>query len=570
MKKKIFIRVFGTAALSVLLMFAFGIVAVSSNARAITKDGLVRQTRLACGFLHDSADFSGLSGAEANDAFRATVLDMSGNVLYESDTRSPLENHADREEVRCAIEGHPTTVERYSDTFGCKMTYYAEKTTLADGREVVVRLAVRSQSINAYITLALPLLLAILAVALGASVVLSRVLSDRVSAKITEVGDSLRSLNRGNYTPIRTDTSEPELYSVVGEINELSQSMHKNITALRREHDKLNTVLENIRQGIIAVDRQKKIVFANGCACRLFGAQDPSIGKDIVYLIDDLALCERIARHLEADDAWEYTYADKTLSVAVHRVAEDGACGEGFSIVIFTDMTAERAIARQKSDFFANASHELKTPVTVMQGLSEVLLAKDIPDKTTEKQIARIHSESLRLAALVSDMLKLSRLERGEQTPQVPQEVDLRSVAQEVLARLEEQMQKNGITASVEGNATLRTDAEKVFEIMENLCTNAVNYNRENGSITVSLAQTQQTVTLQVADTGIGIAKEHLPRLCERFYRVDESRSKKTGGTGLGLAIVKHICASEGADLSIESTVGVGTTVTVTFHPTAD
>ena len=570
MKKKIFIRVFGTAALSVLLMFAFGIVAVSRNAKAITADALAQETRLVCSFLHESTDFSGLSGAEANDAFRATVLDMSGNVLYESDTRSPLENHADREEVRCAIEEHPTTVERYSDTFGCKMTYYAEKTTLADGREVVVRLAVRSQSINAYITLALPLLLGVLAVALGASVVLSRVLSRRVSAKITEVGDSLSSLNRGNYTPIRTDTSEPELYSVVGEINELSQSMHKNITALRREHDKLNTVLENIRQGIIAVDRQKKIVFANGSACHLFGAQDPCIGKDLVYLIDDLALCEKIARHLETDDVWEYTYADKTLLVAVRRVAEDGTCGESFSIVIFTDMTAERAVARQKSDFFANASHELKTPVTVMQGLSEVLLTKGVPDKTAEKQIARIHSECLRLSALVSDMLKLSRLERGEQTPQTPQEIDLRSVAQEVLSRLEEQMQKNGITASVEGHATLHTDAEKMFEVMENLCTNAVNYNRKNGSVTVSLAQTQQTVTLQVADTGIGIAKEHLPRLCERFYRVDASRSKKTGGTGLGLAIVKHICASVGADLSIESTVGVGTTVTVTFHPTAD
>ena len=236
-----------------------------------------------------------------------------------------------------------------------------------------------------------------------------------------------------------------------------------------------------------------------------------------------------------------------------------------YSIVIITDVTDEKAVQRQKSDFFANASHELKTPVAVMQGLSELLLSKDILDEGSKKQVARIHSESVRLASLITDMLELSKLENGDSVDAVYSPVDIKAIAEEVASGLSPELKKKNITLEIFGNGTVTADGKMIFEIVENLCSNAAHYNVENGKITVTISENDNETKLTVADTGIGIEKEYIPRLCERFYRVDKSRSKKTGGTGLGLAIVKHICALYNAELSIESEVGVGTTVSVKF-----
>ena len=332
---------------------------------------------------------------------------------------------------------------------------------------------------------------------------------------------------------------------------------------MQEEHQKLNTVLENVSQGIVAIDEHKKIIFVNKSISTIFDSTENVTGKDFIYLIDDLPLCEKIARHLGENYASEYTYKGKELSVVIRKV--DSQSDNVYSIVIITDITSQKVIAKQKSDFFANASHELKTPVAVMQGLSELLLAKETLDDGSKKQVDRIHKESLRLASLISDMLKLSKLENGEETELVLADVNLREIAEEVLSELSTKLAEKNITATIAGNATVVADSKKIFELIENLCSNAINYNKDNGKIAISITEQTDGIELKVSDTGIGIEKENIPRLCERFYRVDKSRSKKTGGTGLGLAIVKHICALYKAELSIESEIGIGTTVTITF-----
>lgn len=563
MKKKTLFQILSLTFISVLVMFIFGIVAVNLNAKEMMKERLAEETELACSLVQNADDFDNFSRYENDDAFRVTIMDLNGNVLYESDTKSPLENHIDREEVKNALNGKPETVERYSETFGCDMTYYALKTELADGTEIVLRLAVKSSQINGYLGVALPILIVVLVICLIFSIVISNVLSNKISGKITEVGDSLRSLNAGDYKPIKTDSGEPELYSVLNEINELNANTHTHIQRVQEEHNKLNTVLENVSQGIVAIDENKKIIFANKSLSTIFDSNENVTGKDFIYLIDDLPLCEKIARHLGENYTSEYTYKGKELSVVIRKV--DSQSDNVYSIVIITDITKEKAMQKQKSDFFANASHELKTPVAVMQGLSELLLSKDTLDDGSKKQVDRIHKESLRLASLISDMLKLSKLENGEETELVLADVPLREIAEEVLAELSTKLAEKNITATITGNATVVADSKKIFELIENLCSNAINYNKDNGKITVSITKQSDGVMLKVSDTGIGIEKENIPRLCERFYRVDKSRSKKTGGTGLGLAIVKHICALYKAELSIESEIGVGTTVTITF-----
>ncbi len=565
MKKKTLLQILSLTFISVLVMFVFGIVAVNVNAKEMMKERLQEEVELACALVQTEEDFSAFARYSNDDAFRVTIMDLDGEVLFESDTKSPLENHFDREEIQNALNGKTETVERYSETFGCDMTYYALKTELSDGTGIILRLAVKSSQINGYLGVALPILIVVLIACLAFSIVISRVLSNKISGKITEVGDSLKSLNAGNYIPIKTDSGESELYSVLNEINELNANTHTHIQRVQEEHRKLNTVLENVSQGIVAIDKDKKIIFANKSLSTIFDSTENVTGKDFIYLIDDLSLCEKIVRHLGENYVSEYTYKGKDLSVVIRKVEDGNQDDNVYSIVIITDITSEKAMAKQKSDFFANASHELKTPVAVMQGLSELLLAKETLDDGSKKQVERIHKESLRLASLISDMLKLSKLENGEEIGVALSPVDVRGVADEVSLELASELKKKNITIEIVGEGTVLADNKKIFEVVENLCSNAIHYNVENGKIAIEISENDKNTEIAVSDTGIGIEKEHLPRLCERFYRVDQSRSKKTGGTGLGLAIVKHICALYNAELSIKSEIGEGTTVNVAF-----
>lgn len=565
MKKKIFYKVFAATLACVLLMFVFGIIAVNMNTNKIVSERLKDETELAATLMNEQSDFAVFNKYSDNPELRITIFDMGGNVLYESDTKAPLENHADREEIKNALEGKPDTVERYSETFQCDMTYYATKTALSDGTQVILRLAVRSSQVTPYFTAIIPLFILVLAVSLVLSFVLSTFISRNISSKVTEIGESLKSLNEGQYAPIKTDMNEPELFGVLNQINELNANIHSHIRVADGERVKLNAVLDNVSQSIIALDKSKRIVFANKRAFEMFNGTHHDIGRDLVFLIEKLPVYEQITAHIGENFAFNCAYDDKYLSVVITKVTNEVICDDISAIIIVTDITNEKLIEKQKSDFFANASHELKTPITVMQGFAEVLMNKEGMDDTSKKQLGRIYKECLRLGSLISDMLMLSKIESGDAPKRVLSEIKLEDLAKEVLDGLSEKVQSRNITAKIVGSAKICADQTMIFELFENLVSNAIKYNKDGGSVAVSITETDTGVCLKVEDTGIGIEKEHLPRLCERFYRVDKSHSKRIGGTGLGLAIVKHICAISDAELSIESEFGVGTTVTVVF-----
>ena len=566
MKKKIFYKVFAATLACVLLMFVSGIIAVNMNTKNIVSERLKDEAELAATLMNEQSDFAVFNKYSDNPELRITVFDMDGNVLYESDTKAPLENHKDRQEIQNALEGRPDTVERYSETFLCDMTYYATKTSLSDGTQVILRLAVRSSQVTPYFTAIIPLLILVLAVSLVLSFVLSHFISRNVSFKVTEIGESLKSLNEGQYAPIKTDMSEPELYGVLGQINELNANIHSHIRIADGERAKLNAVLDNVSQSIIALDGTSRIAFANKRAFEMFHGTHHDIGRDLLFLIGKLPVYEQIKAHIGENFAFDCAYDDRYLSVVMTKVTNEGICDDISAIIIVTDVTKEKLIEKQKSDFFANASHELKTPITVMQGFAEVLVHKDGMDEASKKQLGRIYKECQRLGSLISDMLMLSKIENGDAPSRALSELSLEEIAKEVLDGLAEKMQSRNISANIVGSAKICADQAMILELVENLVSNAIKYNKDGGSVTVSMIQTDAGTSLSVADTGIGIEKEHLPRLCERFYRVDKSHSKRIGGTGLGLAIVKHICAISDAELSIESEFGVGTTVTVTFR----
>ncbi len=535
------------------------------NGKKVLRNRLSAETKLAARLLDGEEDYEKFQAYYQNDELRVTVISIDGEVLFESDVTAEMENHLTRKEVKYALADAPKAVERYSKTLRCNMTYYAVKTQLDNGEEIILRLALRSSEISSYFLTSLPFFLLSLTVSAAVALGLANKLSKETSKKIVEIGDCLKSLNAGQYQPLTTDTTEPEFFAVFKEINALNENTHRHIQNEENERRKLTAVLDNVSEGIVAFNARKKIVFVNGSAIKLFKGKATDVGQGLIYLVGDSSLCEKIYNNIDEEEfTFAHEYAGKNLSVVGKKISSDDDEKALSHILLFTDMSGEKEIIRQKSEFFANASHELKTPITVMRGLTEILLAKEGLDEHEKKQITRIHKESLRMAELISDMLKLSKLERSEEEERI--EVNLRDTVEEVIAELSTAIAEKELSVEARGEGKLFADPKKMFELAQNLCSNAVNYNKRGGWIEVSIQEIDGDVKLSVFDGGIGIEKEHIPRLCERFYRVDKSRSKKTGGTGLGLAIVKHICALYKAELSIESTYGEGTQVTVVFH----
>lgn len=567
MKKDVFIKSFTISLLSVLIIFLSGIgVAYFSN-KSLVSERLITETELASALLDSTEDFGELDVFQNQDECRITVISMSGDVLYDSDIHEQLENHLDREEVSAAVAGMPETVERYSETFGCKMTYYAVKTEFSDGSEAVLRLAVRSAEINNYIVSTIPFLCIALIISAIVAGVFAKKLSKSVAERITDISKSLKSVNDGSYIPLKTDMRDNEFFAVYDEINALNSKTAAHIRSEENERERLNAVLDNISQGIIALSNDKRIVFINGSALSLFGGDGSVVSKELVYLIGDHNLLNKIVNAPgDANSRFECSFKDKTLLVETIMPQGELLRDEICSIIILSDITLERDLARRKEEFFANASHELKTPLTAMIGLTEIALAKS-KEENLKKQLERIHKESLRLSELISDMLKLSRLETTHDDDTAVR-VSMDAIANEVIAELSEATEAKNITASVSGKADVWADEKRMYELMQNLLSNAVNYNKDGGRIDVILEETAKAAIIRVKDTGIGIAKENIPHLCERFYRVDKSRSQKTGGTGLGLAIVKHICALYDAEIFVDSEIDAGTEFVIVFKRT--
>ena len=573
MKRKIFLVVSLVTILAALLVFGSGIFAINMSAENAVLERLETETKLVASLVNSREDFSKLEQYSSSQDLRITVIDEDGTVLFDTDTSEPLENHSEREEFIAAMKGQPKVVRRYSETFGCDMNYYAIKTALSDGENVVLRLAVRETLIKNYVTLSMPVFILLLLIVLALSFEAGNQIARKVSARFSDISASIQSVADGNYTPIKTSTRDAEMYSLIGSINDVNARISRHIQNAETQQKTLSTVLSAISQGIIALDSEKRIVFINKSALKLFGINDytPDGEKhDLIFVVDNLNLYALISSHADENFAFDFRLDDKDLNILITRVEDETLRDEITTIIVISDVTSQKSVARQKSDFFQNASHELKTPVTVIRGLTEILLQKDNTDEFTKKKLTSIHDESLRLSSIISDMLKLSSLENtvSVREDEEDEKVDLVAAAHEIMAELSPRAEEKKLSVSITGKGWANMLRSNALELLDNLCSNAINYNKEGGKITIDVMQDDRNTILKVIDTGIGIEQQHIPRLCERFYRVDKSRSKKTGGTGLGLAIVKHICLRYGAHLDIDSTFGEGTCVTVTFPVT--
>lgn len=562
MKKKIVWLTFLFSTLIITLIFSACLGIMFVNAEKNVKEKIIAETNIIKNMV-DLTDFKKLQDISDSDKVRITIIDFGGNVLFESDTTVVLDNHLQRSEFQLAISDTPTIVKRYSETLQRKMLYYATKTV---DNSCVVRLSINSTDISQVISPSVPYILASFVLALIISFILATLLSKYFTQKLAVVRDSLRSLNKSNYTPITASMNEPEIYSIFTEMDAMFKNTERYIHAQQVGQAKLDFILNNLKQGIIAVDSRKKIVQINTPATIQFENNNGVIGKNLIYLISDKDIYDKILDTINSglDSVFDVQIDDKHLSITVRKVDDSELEGDIAYIILVADVSNEKLFIEQKSDFFANASHELKTPLTSMQGLSELLIAKGNLDPQSEKYAERIASESKRLNSLILDMLKLSKLEKHQYQPQFAR-IDLASACSAVVADLAVQAESHNITTTIVGDGIVIADQKNIYELVSNIYSNAINYNKENGKIDINIKENVGEVVLSISDSGIGIPKEDMARLCERFFRVNKSRSKKSGGTGLGLAIVKHICMSCNADLDIKSKENVGTTVTVTF-----
>ncbi|MBR2924228.1 MAG: PAS domain S-box protein [Clostridia bacterium] len=484
---------------------------------------------------------------------RVTLIAPDGSVLYDSDTdETRMSSHAQRPEVLAAIESGTGEATRYSDTLSEVTIYYARRT--ADGN--VLRIAsTRSSVLGVFLSVAPQIIVMLLAVA-----ALSLLIAQHSSRQIVQ---PINELNLDE--PLENDVYD-ELAPLLTRMDKQHHQIRQQMQDLARAHADLNAIMESMREGLILLDRESRIVSINHSAQTIFGVKDSfAPGADLLTICRDADLLEivKAAQSGEAGDAILPRDSRMYRIFASPVLREEKVRGV---VLLALDISARYAAEASRREFTANVSHELKTPLTSISGYAEIIESGIARQEDVPAFAGKIHAEAKRLVALVNDILELSQLDE-KQGLGAKEPVALLPMLNELADRFLPVAQEKGVELSVEGSeATVDGYPMLLRELFHNLMDNAVKYTPAGGSVTVRLSQQDGRLCCSVQDTGIGIPKEHQAHVFERFYRVDKSHSKQTGGTGLGLAIVKHAAQVHQAQVELESQPGEGTTVSVLFH----
>ncbi len=497
-------------------------------------------------------------------AHRVTIIRRDGVVIgdtdFDRDGMAQLENHARRPEVIAAFAGEVGSSTRTSPSRGDDELYVAIG---ARGGAVRVSMSVaeltqRVESAQRAVLIAG--LVAVLA-ALGLSLVLARRLVDPLR-ELSDVAQGIAAGNRARRAPI----------DAPGELGELAQSLgdlSSQLAARDAARDAYETLLvqliEALNEGVVGVNAQRSIVRVNDTARRLLGVSAP-IPFSVDLLPRDRALRAALEAALAGDvreggEGGEAQLGDRTVAISARPLPGGGA------VLALLDLTRLRRLEAVRRDFVANVSHELRTPLTVIGGFAETLVQPDLPPAERAQFAGRIVFNARRMQRLVDDLLDLSRIESGGWIP-TPDEVDLESVAGDAFAEVRAAAATRGLTLRTDIAPDARrvsADPTAVRQVVRNLVENAARHTAAGEIVVAARRDDAGMVEVAVRDTGSGIPAEHLPRVFERFYRVDPARSRQEGGTGLGLAIVKHLVEAHGGRVRAESAVGSGTTIRATF-----
>lgn len=486
----------------------------------------------------------------SSSRYRLTWVAADGTVLYDTRTdAASMENHAGRAEIRTALEqseGHST---RYSATLMEKTMYYAQR--LEDG--TVLRISVSRETVALLLLGMLQPIVVVLIVAL----ILSFALAGRLSKRIVE---PLNQLDLEH--PLENEAYE-ELSPLLNRINRQHLQIASQLQELRLRTDEFAQITGSMAEGLVLLDDRGRVLSMNPAACALFGAAGDCEGQDFLTVDRNPEMSAAIGCAMQEGHSVRKASRDgKTYQFDISRITSGG---ETIGAVILAfDVTEQENAEQNRREFTANVSHELKTPLQGIIGSAELIENGLVKPEDMPRFIGHIRSEAQRLVTLIGDIIRLSQLDEGAQLPL--ERVDLLEVAKEAASDLQAQAEKYEVSLRVEGDSSCLQGVRRLlYEVIYNLCDNAIRYNVEGGSVWVRVASDEHGETVTVKDTGIGIPQAHQSRIFERFYRVDKSHSKASGGTGLGLSIVKHAVQYHHGRIELQSEPGKGTTIRLHF-----
>ena len=549
MIKKIFRSTF-FATLGVLLVTLFMVVGLLYGYfTQVQKEQLQTETALAAqGVSLEGQDyFNELKMSNV----RITWVDNQGKVLYDNESDAQImDNHANREEIKEALkDGYGESV-RYSKTLTTQSLYSAQR--LDNG--TVIRLSVTRHSILVLLFRMFQPLVLILILAF----LLSLWLSHSIAKSI------VLPLNRLDLDhPLENDAYE-EISPLLRRIARHQKEVTEREVVIEQRQSEFDTIISKIKEGMILLDNNCRIISINQAAQDILQTDQTCLGKDMLQILRNLSLNNWLEKGLQGRKQEGILQLDDAHYKVMVRPIQSEDKVTGLAILFF-DVTDQLQAEQLRREFTANVSHELKTPLHLISGYSEMLASDVVAQKDVPQFAEKIHSESQRMIQLVEDIIKLSHLDESEELAMEP--VNLYQISEEVLDSLSAKANERHINLHLLGEpAYITGNHALIHSLIYNLCDNAIIYNRDKGDVTVNVTSNKDNIVLTVQDTGVGIAKDEQERIFERFYRVDKSRSKKLGGTGLGLSIVKHAVNQHHADIKVESQLGLGTKMTVIFY----
>lgn len=498
-------------------------------------------------------------------SMRFTVIAEDGNVVYDNWTKNEvLENHKDRPEVADAFEKGFGEDTRYSDTISSDMYYYAVKMN----ENEVLRISREIKSINSVFDDIFPMLLFLFAGTLVIVYVAASSFTKRILKPVSEMTKSLdemlegeESLNIGIYD---------EFQPLSHKIREQKIKINQYIKELKYERDTIGAITENMREGFILINSHRRILSINASGKRMIGNDkfDLKNNRNILELTRNAEILEKIETSIKENKHLVYDIDTNRNHFRYYfsPVKEQQSMKVAGLLILIEDVTIQKNAEIMRSEFSANVSHELKTPLTTMIGFAEMIKEGLITDsESIRKYCGMINTEGLRLISLIEDIMRLSKIEEGAGSEDNTM-VNLSETAWQVVSLLQSKADSLNVKLNLQAEEVfMQANGNYMSELLYNLVDNGIKYNKSNGSVDININKDNGLISIKVKDTGTGIAEEHQDRIFERFYRVDRSRSKETGGTGLGLSIVKHIAELYGGSVELKSREFHGTEITVSF-----
>lgn len=529
-----------TAGVSILLTAVFSTAAFwfifSSSEKATIKNYAAMVTSL----YNKDSSYEQLHDLSSSK-IRITLLDSSGNVLLESEDGvdvTKMGNHSNRPEFINAMKNGYGDDSRKSETIGRVTYYYAEKT--ANGN--VLRVSETIENGYSLFMHLVPILLGVIILVF----ILCYILSKRSTKKIIAPIENLESNADG--------TQYEELSSISRTISSQQKQINKQVTRLQLEKDRIDTLIQNMSEGFIMLDMDKNMLMCNHSASKYLGTDsEGTVGESLISFSRNEVLCECVDKAFDGErSSNEGSINGRVLQIIASPVYSNSE--QKGVICLIIDVSAKRKAEKMRREFTANVTHELKTPLTSISGYAEIIESGIVAPEDIERFAGKIHKESGRLLSLIGDIIELSELDENTR-PANYDKVDLSGLSREVAEDLHTNANKHEVEIKVNAaeKVLINGNRNQLYELVYNLCDNAIRYNRKGGSVTVTVKKDGENAFLSVADTGIGIPVKHQKRVFERFYRVDKSRSKETGGTGLGLAIVKHIAERHDGTITLKS-----------------